>query len=247
VIASLIAAEVLKLVRRRALMLTALAFMLGSVLVILAVRALKYTPTGGESGYTGCMYAIISLGGLVATAIGSTAGSQDHSAGVFRDLVATGVSRLKLFAVRVPGALLVVLGLVGPAYLVAVAAGYALAGGETRLSFGVIRHDLGYLALLLGTLAVLGCAFSTLAGSRGWVIGGLIVLEWVVQPLLTHIDQLGRMRDWLLGPAVDHFAREELGRYNEHELSASQAWITIAVWMGVALCIGAWRAATRDT
>lgn len=243
---SLIAAEVLKLVRRRGLMWTALAFMVGSVLLILAVRVVKYSPTGGEAGYRGCMYAIISLGGLVATAIGATAGSGDHSSGVFRDLVATGVSRLKLFAVRVPGALLVVLGLVAPAYLLALAAGFALAGGDVTPSFGIIRHDVSYLAVLLGTLTVLGCAFSTLAGSRGWVIGGLIVLEWVIQPLLTHIDQLGKARDWLLGPAVDHFARYDLGRYNDHEVSASQAALTIVVWMAIALALGAWRAVTRD-
>jgi ABC-type transport system involved in multi-copper enzyme maturation permease subunit len=243
---SLIAAEVLKLVRRRGLMWTALAFMLGSVLVIVAVRAVSYTQTGGEGGYTGCMYAIISFGGLIATAIGATAGSQDHSSGVFRDLVATGVSRLKLFAVRLPGALIVVSMLVIPAYLIAVAAGYALAGSEPSVSWNLIRDDAGYLALLLGTLTVLGVALAALTGSRGWVIGGLIVLEWVVQPLLTHIDQLGRVRDWLLGPAVDHFAREQLARYSEHQVSSSQAWITIAVWLAVALAIGAWRVATRD-
>jgi hypothetical protein len=242
---SMIAAEVLKLARRRGLMWTALAFMLGSVLVILAVRAVKYTPTGGEDGYTGCIYAIISLGGLVATAIGATAGSQDHSSGVFRDLVATGVSRLKLFTVRIPGALIVVVGLLAPAYLIAVAAGLTLAGDHTKLTGSLIQDDLGYLALLFGTLTVLGCAFSTLAGSRGWVIGGLIVLEWVVQPLLTHIDQLGRARDWLVGPAVDHFARGTIARY-DLGVSTSQAWITIAVWMAVAFAIGAWRAVTRD-
>jgi len=243
---SMIAAEVLKLARRRGLMWTALAFMVGSVLVILAVRAVKYTPTGGADGYTGCMYAIISFGGLVATAIGATAGSQDHSSGVFRDLVATGVSRLKLFTVRVPGAMIVVVGLVVPAYLIAAAAGLTLAGDRATLSGGLAQDDLGYLALLFGTLTVLGCAFSTLAGSRGWVIGGLIVLEWVVQPLLTHIDQLGRARDWLLGPAVDHFAREDIARYNDLELGSSQAWMTIAVWLAVAFAIGAWRAVTRD-
>jgi ABC-type transport system involved in multi-copper enzyme maturation permease subunit len=243
---SMIAAEVLKLARRRGLMWTALAFMLGIVLVILAVRAVKETPTGGEPGYTVCMYAITSLGGLIATAIGATAGSQDHSSGVFRDLVATGVSRLKLFAVRLPGALIVVLALVGPAYLIAVAAGYALADGGTRLSGGLIRDDVGYLALLLGTLTMLGCALSTLTGSRGWVIGGLIVLEWVVQPLLRHADALGRLRDWLLGPAVDQFARHDLELYDHYTMSSSQAWLTIAVWMAVAFGIGAWRAVTRD-
>jgi hypothetical protein len=243
---SMIVAEVLKLARRRGLMWTALAFMAGSVLVILAVRAVTYTPTGGVDGYTGCMYAIISFGGLVATAIGATAGSQDHSSGVFRDLVATGVSRLKLFTVRFPGAMIVILALIVPAYLVAGAAGLTLAGDHATLHGGIARHDVGYLALLFGTLTVLGCAFSTLAGSRGWVIGGLIVLEWVVQPLLTHVDQLGRARDWLLGPAVDHFARDQLGRYNDHEIGTSQAWITIAIWMAVAFAIGAWRAVTRD-
>jgi ABC-type transport system involved in multi-copper enzyme maturation permease subunit len=243
---SMIVAEVLKLVRRRGLIWTALAFMLGTVLVILAVRAVKYTPTGGEAGYTGCMHAIMALGSLFAVAVGATAGSQDHSSGVFRDLVATGVSRLKLFSVRLPGAFMVVLALVGPAYLIALVAGYTLAGDDVALSGGIVRHDVSYLLLLLGTLTTLGCAFSTLVGSRGWVIGVLVVLQWVIQPgMLARIDQLGRARDWLLGPAVDHFARDVLSLY-DLEVSASQAWLTIAVWMAAAFAIGAWRAVTRD-
>ena len=45
------------------------------------------------------------FGPLAAILIGVEAGAGDASAGVFRDLVATGRSRLALFASRVPAAL----------------------------------------------------------------------------------------------------------------------------------------------
>lgn len=245
-IGSLVGSEVLKLVRRRGLMWTALAFMVGSVVLILVVRAFQYDSTGGEDGYRGCMYAIISLGGLVATAIGATAGSGDHSAGVFRDLVATGIARWKLFAVRMPGALVVVAALVTPAYLIAVAAGLALGANSPDLTWSIVRDDLGYLVLLLFTLTVLGVALSTVAGSRGWVIGGLIVFEWVLQPLLTHLNALGSLRSWLLGPAVDSFARSPLERYGDYQVGAGHAAFTIVLWMVAACALGGWWVTRRD-
>ena len=50
------------------------------------------------------------MAGSVAGAIvGATAGAADIEAGVFRDLVATGRSRLALFFARVPGAWAIVL------------------------------------------------------------------------------------------------------------------------------------------
>ena len=45
------------------------------------------------------------FGPLAAILIGVEAGTADSSAGVFRDLVVTGRSRLALFASRVPAAL----------------------------------------------------------------------------------------------------------------------------------------------
>jgi ABC-type transport system involved in multi-copper enzyme maturation permease subunit len=252
VIGSLIGADVLKLAKRRGLMITSLVLLLGSVVAILVVRAILHssdpfetTSIGAEFGYRMCEIAMISFGGLVSTAIGATAGAQDHTAGVFRDLVATGVSRARLFLVRIPAALGLVAVFVVPPFLIAVAAGLFLANGQAKPTAGDIRGDALYLSLLFATLTVLACALSTTIGSRGWVIGGLIAFEWVVQPLVASFSVFGDARQWLLGTAVDHFAREDLSRY-DLTMSDGQAAITIILWMGAVIAIGTWRTMTRD-
>jgi ABC-type transport system involved in multi-copper enzyme maturation permease subunit len=252
VITGLTGAEVLKLVKRRGLMITALVLLLGSVVAILVVRAILHSSdpfetesVGAEFGYRMCEIALISLGGLVATAIGATAGAQDHTAGVFRDLVATGVSRARLFLVRIPAALGVIAVLVVPPYLLALAAGVFLANHQPKPTSTDIRSDALYLSLLFLTLAVLACALSATIGSRGWVIGGLIAFEWVVQPLLAAFSVFGSGRQWLLGPAVDHFARSDLSRYDVG-MSDGQATVTVILWMGIVVAVGTWRTIARD-
>ena len=93
---------------------------------------------------------------------------------------------------------------------------------------------------------MLGVALSTVAGLAGWVIGGLIVLEWVVQPLLTHLDALGALRTGCSAPPLTSFARSDAGPLQRAPGELVHAWITIVVWMAVALAIGAWRVVTRD-
>ncbi len=56
------------------------------------------------------------FGPLAAMLIGVEAGTGDASAGVFRDLVVTGRSRLALFATRVPAALALCCTMIGVAY-----------------------------------------------------------------------------------------------------------------------------------
>jgi hypothetical protein len=177
--------------------------------------------------------------------IGATAGSQDHTSGVFRDLVATGASRIRLFAARIPACLGVVGILAGPAFIVALTAGVLWANGQPEPTASQIRGDAQYLALLLGTMTVLACAVAAAVGSRGWVVGGLIAFEWVVQPLLANFSVFGGARQWLLGPAVDHAARDDLSRY-DLTMGDGQAALTIVLWMVVAIAAGLWRIVTRD-
>ena len=73
-------------------------------------------------------------GSVVGVIVGATAGAADIEAGVFRDLVATGRSRLALFFARVPGAWAIVL----PPLVAAVAlAAVAAASAERRADIGL--------------------------------------------------------------------------------------------------------------
>jgi ABC-type transport system involved in multi-copper enzyme maturation permease subunit len=247
----MIYAEVLKLVKRRGLMIAAAVVMLGSLLLVIAIVAALHAsdpqgndPVGGEQGYTSVLFLLILFGAFASGMIGATAGSGDHTAGVFRDLVATGIGRLKLLAVRFPGALAVTAAFLVVGFVLAVVVGQV--GGPSKGSISSeLPGDAGYAALIIGTQVVLACALATLFSSRGWIIGGLIAFQWVVEPLLiggTHV----KLREWLLGAAIDQFARHDLQRYSDFRFGHGQALLTIAVWIGVAIALAAWRISRRD-
>ena len=135
----LVAAEALKLVRRRGLMTWSLLLTVGSVLlaeiiviVLHAVNPGHHGPAGGSSNLEAYIFLATGLGSVAAILIGATAGTQDVSNGVFRDLVVTGRSRSTLFNVRIPGALLVFLPMLALAYVLAIGGAFLFAGNLAR-------------------------------------------------------------------------------------------------------------------
>ncbi len=108
----LISAEILKLRKRRGLMIACglmtvgLIVVVNVVLVVLhAVNPDHHGPAGGFENLGGAAGALSLLGSVAAVLIGATAGAGDLNAGVFRELVVTGRSRLTLFLVRIRAAL----------------------------------------------------------------------------------------------------------------------------------------------
>ena len=109
----LIAADVLKLVRRRGQMIWGLILTVGPIVIAYAVTAgyhlsdaAKNDAAGGAKNLENALWLILMLGGVAAAVLGTSAGIGDQTAGVFRELVVTGRSRLALFAARAPAALL---------------------------------------------------------------------------------------------------------------------------------------------
>ena len=112
----LISAEVLKLRHRRGMLAIAILLTFGIVLLVFAVAGIqhagnpaKHRPAGGEVSYTNGLGFVSLMALVVGVIVGGTAGTQDIESGVFRDLAATGRSRLALFAARVIGAWAIVL------------------------------------------------------------------------------------------------------------------------------------------
>ena len=112
----LIRAEVLKLRRRRGMLAIAAAITLGVIALAFGVGAIqhagnpgKYGPAGGAASFKDAMNVVMLLTIVAGAIVGSTAGAQDIESGVFRDLAATGRSRIALFGARVTGAWAVVL------------------------------------------------------------------------------------------------------------------------------------------
>ena len=131
----LVRAELLKLRKRRGLVGATLALtivpMIVAYIVLVALHAAdpaKHGPAGGIENFTGSVNLLGSLTIVAAILVGATAGTGDLGAGVFRELVVTGRSRLALFAARVPAGLGFVLAAVGLSFVFTFVASTLLAG-----------------------------------------------------------------------------------------------------------------------
>ena len=88
---------------------------------------------------------------MTAILIGSAAGTQDVSNGVFRDLVVTGRPRSTLFDVRIPGAMIVFASMLAAGGILAFAVVYLLAGSNASPSGSYVWHTIAYVALYTGS------------------------------------------------------------------------------------------------
>ncbi len=247
----LIAAEVMKLRRRRGMLSISLLLTLGVMVLVFVVMSIQHATNPAEFGPAGGLenyYDMLSFVGAMAFAVGAivggTAGTQDLESGVFRDLVATGRSRTALFASRVAGAWVVVLTVVGLTAAVTGAASVALAGSLDSPGTG---------ALIAGTVGiVVAGAFSTavaiglslLVGSRAPVIGILLAFYFAVSPLLTGIGFLGDLRQAI--PEVAALRIGDLPPSGDVQIALITAVLVIAAWAATALGLGAWRTKTRE-
>jgi ABC-type transport system involved in multi-copper enzyme maturation permease subunit len=240
----LLSAEILKLRRRRGLMLWCALLTIGSVVIaygtLLALHAANpagHGPAGGAANLQNLTWLLLSLGSVAAVILGTTAGSQDVSAGVFRDLVVTGRSRRALFRARFPGALAV--------FVPLLAAGFGLADGGAFAFAGGLRTPTLHQIASYGLSAGLVCVVTLVAAvSLGAILpsriatGVLIGWNAILAGLLMSIPNLGQARDAIDVAAAAHFAPEVYK--TSVPMSAGTALIVLALWVGVALRAGAW-------
>jgi hypothetical protein len=248
---TLTGAEVLKLVRRRALMTWAVVLTLGSVVVpyavLVALRALdadRYGPAGGAQNLEHVLGLLALLGGVAAIVVATTAGSQDVASGVFRELVVTGRSRRALFLARVRGALAVCVSLVAAAFGLAVAASYALAGAETTASAGEVAGYGAWLGATTVLNVVLGVALASIVSSRV-AVGALLAWNAIVAPLLLQIADLEGLRAAIGTAAAQHFAPGGPAT-TQVAMSTATALGVLALWIAVPLLAGAHVTKRRD-
>jgi hypothetical protein len=250
----LVSAELLKLRKRRGLVvaglgLTVLPMLIAyTVLLILhAVNSAKHGPAGGLDNLSGSMDLLTTLSIVAAILIGATLGAGDLSAGVFRELVVTGRSRLALFAARIPAGLALLWMIVGAGFAATAAGSTVFAESLDAPSVGLLVKTAAWLGLVSGLALVLALGVSSAIGSRGTTIG--IVLGWqiVAVPVLLQIKTLGSLRDALLGAATNDLAPAALFDGPQRlAMSTAALAVVIALWAVVPLALGAWRTATRD-
>jgi ABC-type transport system involved in multi-copper enzyme maturation permease subunit len=245
-------AELLKLRRHRSLMAFAGLLSVGVVVIFMgyiqirhASNPLKYGPAGGLEGFQHVLRAIgVFFGALSAILIGTQAGTADLSSGVFRDLVATGRSRLALFAVRIPAAIALTLAFSAAAYALGVLATFLFAGGRPTPSVGLVLQGAGWIALANSILAALAVAVGSLTGSRGVTLTALIGWQMVATPIILNVSSLGSVRDALLNSALGQVV--PLGSNAGVAMSDALAVAVLAGWALVPSVLGAWRTRARD-
>jgi hypothetical protein len=247
----LISAEVLKLRRRRGMLSIALLGTLGSMLIgftVLVVQhgsnAAKYGPAGGLANYQGAIDFLALMALVMGAIVGATAGTQDIESGVFRDLAATGRSRLALFGSRVTGAWSVALPIAALAAAFAGTASIGLAGSLATPGAGTLAAGTA-LALTAAALSTaMGVGLSALVGSRGPVIGIMLAFFLALQPVLQQLAFLGNGRGILPSIALNRIG--DLPPVSEIHVALGGAIAVVIAWGAVTVAAGAWRTRTRE-
>jgi hypothetical protein len=249
-------ADLLKLRRKRWLVLLSLFLTLGVLAIIYLVTVIQHASSPADHGAAGgaehfgdgVRVLALFFGPLVAILIGVEAGTGDASAGVFRDLVVTGRSRLALFATRVPAALALCWTIVVIAFALLTAASFVFASGLPTPDASLIFNGLGFMLLGTGMLCVIAVGFASFTTSRPGAIVTLIAWQVVASPLLASISSLGSARKAILSQAIAHFSPVSVeGRHGATvSMSGGTALLVLVLWLAVFLGIGAWRTRTLD-
>jgi ABC-type transport system involved in multi-copper enzyme maturation permease subunit len=257
VAAQMTGADFLKLRKKRGNMIWVIGLVLVPLVILFVARVILHSsnpqtelPAGGTAGYIdGMRFLALLFGPLAAILVGVEAGTVDTSAGVFRDLVVTGRSRLALFASRVPAALALCWSVMIGGYLLVLLATFAFASNLPTPDAALILNGLGFMLLSTGTLCVVAVGFASLTTSKPAAIIALIAWQIVASPLIAHIGPLGSARKAVLTQAVLHFSpvHVEGGRDATIAMSQGVALVVLVAWMVVFLAAGAWRTRTMDT
>ncbi|HZB35524.1 MAG TPA: ABC transporter permease [Gaiellaceae bacterium] len=247
-------AEFLKLRKRRGLVAAVSAVtilpMVVAYVVLLVLHANdpgKHGPAGGLENFMPSIDILTTLTILAAVLIGATLGTGDLTAGVFRELVVTGRSRLSLFTARIPAGLAVLLAPVAVAFGITAAASRAFAGSLEAPSSTVLAQSGAWLALMAGVSMVIALGVSSLFSSRGTSIGILLGWQLGVMPVLLAIGSLGSFREGLFYAAADRLQPAALADGpTQVPMAVATAVVVLVAWTVIPLAFGAWRTQTRD-
>jgi ABC-type transport system involved in multi-copper enzyme maturation permease subunit len=248
---ALISSDVLKLRRRRGMLAISLLLTAGLMFVAFIVMAVqhggnpvKYGPAGGLDNYLEDIGIVSLMALIIGTIIGATAGTQDIESGVFRDLAATGRSRLALFASRVAGAWAVVLPILAGTAGLTAAGCVALAGSVAAPGAGTIVAGTAGVLVAGALSTAIAVGVSALVGSRGPVIGIMLAFYLAVQNLVLAMSILGDARKLVPDAAIHRIG--DLEPVAGVHVGLGTAILVVIGWSAITLGLGAWRTKTRE-
>jgi ABC-type transport system involved in multi-copper enzyme maturation permease subunit len=250
-------ADVLKLRRRRGLvvvtsLLTVVAMVVtyGIIELLHVFSPATHGPAGGVDNLGHGAVVAASLGAVAAAIVGASAGAGDLDAGVYRDLVATGRSRLALFWSRLGGGLAFLLPFVVAAYAVAALASVVFAGDRPAPDGHLLLATGLWVLLQVTFYYLLAVGIACLVGSRSYAIGVLLAFRLAVTPILASISALGVTRELVPGVALQALAPSALGSAARQgplvPMSTAAIAAVLVVWALAVLAAGAWRDSTRE-
>src|SRR5437762_12179440 len=248
VASQMIGAEFLKLRKRRGVLAWALVLACGSLLIFTGDRAIQHASNplndaaGGVHGFVDYLQILgFFMAPLSAIMIGAEAGSADRANGVFSDLVVTGRSRLALFLVRVPGALMLTALVTGLAFGIAVACSFVFAAGTPTPGAAYIGKAAAWVLLANGALCVVATGLASLIGSRTATVTALIGWQLVASPILLQASSLGNSRYALLDGRFRQIKPGLRGGEPVIGMSTAAVVVCIVLWLAVPAALGAWR------
>src|SRR5580698_6702906 len=237
-------ADVLKLRKKRGTLIWASVLAIAPIVIFFAVTAIqhssnpaKYEPAGGMHAFSdGLRVLALFFGPLAAILIGVEAGTGDASAGVFRDLVVTGRSRLSLFLSRLPAALALCWAVILTGFVLLVAGSFVFASNLPTPSGTLILNGLLFALFATGVLCLVAVGFASLTTSKPASITALIGWQLVASPLLVSISSLGGARKGLLSQALAHFSPVHIdsgGHGAAVSLAQGGAILVTLIWLAV--------------
>jgi ABC-type transport system involved in multi-copper enzyme maturation permease subunit len=253
----LVGADILKLRRNRSLAVVTGVLTVGAVAVTIAIMetlhladSAKHGPAGGVSNLGHVALLIAVLGTAAAAIVGSRVGAGDKDAGVYRDLVVTGRSRVALFLSRIPAGFAFLLPFVAGAYALEAVSAVVFAGStaapDTRL---LILTGL-WTVLEVAFFYLLSVAVAALLGSRSYAIGVVLAFRLAITPLVASISALGIVRELMPGVALESLAPSALGDAARQGpaigMSTAAVAAVLLVWAVVSVAVAGWRDVKRD-
>jgi hypothetical protein len=256
----MIAADMLKLRRHRATMLTAALLSVGIAILYFTFIEIRHNGNlaGPQALSDGASLMGIYFGAFAAILIGAEAGTIDHANSVFRDLVATGRSRTALFLVRIPAAIAIAVALTLSGFAVTVAAAYAFHGSAAAPSWELALKFAAWVGLATVVQTTLAVGIAALTGSRSVTLVAVIGWNTVASGLLYLATFLGPVRDLVLLIALGALSPGQPVGTRAHPgssialnnfklpMPAVAAVLVILVWAVIPAVAGAWRTRTQD-
>jgi ABC-type transport system involved in multi-copper enzyme maturation permease subunit len=252
----LVAADVIKLRRNRSLAVVTGVLTVGAVAITIAVMELlhavnsvKHGPAGGVANLGHVAFLIAMLGTAAAAIVGSRAGAGDKDAGVYRDLVVTGRSRVSLYLARIPAGFAFLVPFVAGAYALAAVASVVLAGSNPVPGTRLLVLTGLWTVLEVAFFYLLSVAVAALLGSRSYAIGVVLAFRLAITPLVASISALGVVRELMPGVAMQGLAPAGLGDAARQgpaiAMSTGAVAAVLLVWPVAAVALAGWRDVTR--